>query len=405
MKFKYSGYDNAARKISGKIEALNSQEAIEKLRAQRIRPQKLVALEGGAGSGSSGSKLFSGEKPNLVEFTAFIRQMAVMQGAGMPLVQSLDILSRDSANKKFGAIVGKIKAKIEGGSTFAAALKAYPHIFDKIFTNLVQAGEVSGALENVLNRLAIYYEKSLALQRKVKGAMMYPLMILFSMGMVLVGMFGFIIPRFKDVYKSFGKELPPLTQMLLDLSGLFTEYWYVFIGGIILLAFLCRQLMITPSTRKSLDSYFIKLPLFGDLIVKNAVARFSRTLGTMLQSGVPMLEGISVTSAVLGNYTIEAAVKRAHKSIKEGSSISRPLERSKIFPGMAISMISVGEQTGSLDNMLTKVAEFYEDEVEYKVTSMTTLIEPIMIIMVGTVVLGILIALYLPMFSIGDVVG
>lgn len=398
MRFKYVGYNLRGRKVQGRIEANSASEAKRELLGQKIRISKLRQMTKNAEVFDL--QLFGGSgKPKLGDFNAFIRQLANMQGAGMPLVQSLSILIKDCPNKKFGGVLLNVRGRIESGSTFAEALRAHPRVFDSIFINLIAAGEISGSMETVLLRLAVYYEKVLALKRKVQGAMMYPVIILVVMILVLFAMMMFVVPKFAEMFQEGNAKLPEITQMLLDASNFTRDQWHLMLLGLFGAGFFARFLYMNEETKKYIDRYLLMMPIFGDLLLKNSIARFSRTLGTLLQSGVSVLESLKMSSHVVGNFMIQAEVLKAYRAIKEGSTIAAPLAKSKYFPGMAVSMISVGESTGSLDTMLNKIAEYYEEEVEWSVQSITTLIEPIMIVVIGIVVLGLLVALYMPILE------
>ncbi len=427
MKYRYQGYDANAKKISGEVEAPNAVSARNVLRSQNVRAAKLFEVRGsggtnatrsgGTGTRSSGTKLNKGltmqsfmdqlsggnRQPKNMEFTAFIRQMAVMQEAGIPIVQSLNILGDAAETKGFGRVLLEIKQRVEEGMSFNEALKLYGDVFDRIFVNLVSAGEVSGSLDRILNRLAVYYEKSSQIRRKIISAMTYPSLMLIMMIAVVSVMMFFVVPQFASMFAGQGKKLPAPTQMIIDIADLLKQFWYLYIGGLLGgiggLVFVLRN----PDTRKLIDPYLIRLPLIGDLIRKIGIARFSRTFGTMIQSGVPILEALDITSQVAGNYAIERALIETRQSISQGNSIAGPLTKAGVFPKMAISMIAIGEQTGALDQMLQKIADFYEEEVDAKVGALTSIIEPVMIVVVGITVAGILIPMYLPVFQMGDV--
>ncbi len=424
MKFRYQGYDSRAKKVSGEIEAPNAVSARNNLRQQNIRAAKLYEIRGGRGNTTTNYSLGGGTRrkrkeaslqafldqmggtrrvPQNMEFTAFIRQLAVMQEAGIPIVQSLAILGDAAETKGFGRALLEIKQKVEEGLSFNEALKQYSDVFDRIFINLVSAGEVSGSLDRILNRLAVYYEKSSAIRRKIISAMTYPSLMLVMMILVVSVMLFFVVPQFAGMFTSQGKQLPWATQVVIDISNLLKQFWYLYVGGLFGFIGSIVFIMRSPETRKIIDPYLIHIPLFGDLIRKISIARFSRTFGTMIQSGVPILEALDITGAVAGNYAVEKALIETRQSISQGNSISGPLTKAGVFPKMAISMIAIGEQTGALDQMLQKIADFYEEEVDAKVSAMTSIIEPIMIIVVGLTVAAILIPMYLPVFQMGDI--
>lgn len=415
MKYRYTGYDNTARKVSGEIEANTESEARGRLRQQAVRATHLVALEGGKGkAGAAGGKpgdinfnfdlsFLSSPVPDLMEFTAFIRQLATMQGAGISIVQSLKVLSEQVENKGFGEVLAKVQKQIEEGGTLTDSLRKHPKVFDRIFINLIAAGEVSGSLDKVLQRLAIYYEKSASLRRKVKGAMTYPTLIVVMVVAILTIMLTFVVPTFAGMFAAGGKALPAPTQFLIDVSNFLRSNWPFLVAGLGGGAYGIYYAATNEDARKVIDPYLMKMPLFGDLLQKIGIARFARTFGTMIQSGVPILEALEITSRIAGNYAIESAIQQTRQSITQGNSIAAPLMATNVFPKMAVSMISIGEQTGALDQMLTKIAEFYEDEVDAKVSALTSILEPLMIVIVGIVVAGVLIPMYLPIFQMSDV--
>jgi len=408
MKIKYTGVARAGNQVEGEMDVANVQDARAKLRAQNIRPLKLVIKKAAAAPGAGGgglSGMFNSPTPDLMEFTAFIRQLATMQGAGIPIVQSLGVLAEQVENRGFGNVLGQVKTQIEQGATLTDSLRKYPKVFDRVFLNLVAAGEISGALDKVLNRLAIYYEKSAALKRKVISALTYPTLIVVLVIGVLFVLMTFVVPTFANMFSQNGKALPGPTQVILDISDFVRAWWFLFVGGMAGGAYGIYYCFTNEEMRKVLDPILMEVPLFGDLFKKISIARFSRTLSTMIQSGVPILDALEITSTVAGNYAVETAIKKTRQSITEGNSISGPLTKAKVFPKMAVSMISIGEQTGALDAMLVKVAEFYEDEVDAKVSALTSILEPMMIVVVGLVVAAVLVPMYLPIFSMGDAMG
>lgn len=412
MKYKYDGVDSRAKKVSGEIEARNDADARAQLRAKKIRPNTLKLVKGGA-DGKTKSAGFSlsnilgqgSGKPSLIDMTTFIRQLATMQQAGVPIVTALGVLSEQVENRAFGAILGNVQRQIEEGVGLTEAMRKYPHVFDKIFLNLAAAGEVSGSLDKVLLRLATFYEKSAQLRRKIVSAATYPILIVVIVFVVVFVLLTFVVPTFAKMFSSGGRELPEATQAILALSDFFSSYWYLIIGSVVGLVMFARHAWGDTEMRKTIDPFMIKLPIFGDLIMKIGIARFSRTMSTMIQSGVPILEALDICANVAGNYTIESAVRNTKTSISEGNSISGPLARAQVFPKMAVSMIAIGEQTGSLESMLGKIAEFYEDEVDAKVGALSSVLEPLMIVIVGVVVAGVLIPMYLPIFKMADTLG
>jgi type IV pilus assembly protein PilC len=345
------------------------------------------------------------KKVNQRAIAIFTRQLATMIDAGLPLVQSLEILSLQQEGKLFKNIIREIREDVEGGSTFAGALKKHPATFNELYTNLVVAGEEGGILDTILTRLANYIEKSEALKKKVKSALIYPATIVGVAVIVVMILMIFVIPVFETLFKSAGQNLPLPTLIVLTLSKLIKKYVVILIPAFILLFYMARKYYQTQNGRAVIDRLILKLPVFGPLLRKIAVARFSRTLGTLVSSGVPILDGLTIVSRTAGNKTIETAILNARASIREGETIAEPLNRSKIFPPMVIQMISVGESTGALDNMLSKIAEFYEDEVDIAVANLTSLLEPFLMIFLGVVIGGVVIAMYLPIFQMASAVG
>jgi type IV pilus assembly protein PilC len=334
----------------------------------------------------------------------FARIFSTMISAGLPLIQCLELLAEQEENKSFAKVIYAVKEDIEGGSTLYDALKKYPAVFDDLFISLVAAGESGGILDVILQRLSVYMEKALSLKRKVKGAMTYPLTVVVIAVAVIVILLLKVIPVFKDMFEGSGGELPAPTQFVITLSE-FTQHNILFIViGMIVFIFGFIQFYRTKKGRYIVDDLTLKLPVFGPLMRKVAVAKFSRTMGTMLSAGVPILEGLSIVSKVTGNVIVENALLKTRQSISEGKSIAEPLQESGVFPAMVVQMISVGEATGAIDAMLTKIADFYDDEVDAAVTALTALLEPIMMVFLGVVVGGMLIAMYLPIFKLASVV-
>jgi type IV pilus assembly protein PilC len=325
--------------------------------------------------------------------------------SGLPLVQSLDILSNQIEDKNLRGIVREIKAKIEGGSRFADALRDYPKCFDELYVNLVVAGEEGGMLDTVLNRLAIYMEKIEKLKKKIKSAMIYPIsIIVVAIGVVMVLLI-FVIPVFEGMFKDMGAELPAPTQIVINLSKFVKSYIIHMIIALGIGVFLFRRYYRTESGRRSVDRLVLKVPVFGVLALKSSVARVTRTLATLLSSGVAILESLVIVARVAKNKIIEDALIVARARISEGKSMSEPLQDSGIFPPMVVQMVQVGESTGALDNMLNKIADFYEEDVDNLVTNLTSLMEPIIMMFLGVILGGLIIAMYLPIFKLGQVVG
>jgi len=327
-----------------------------------------------------------------------------MQSSGIPILQALNILSEQAETPAFGKVLGTIHNKVQQGVSLTDALRAHTDVFDKIFINLVSAGELSGSLDTVLIRLATYYEKSAALRRKIISASTYPAVILVAVVVVLFVLLTFVVPTFAEMFASNGKALPGPTQTLLDISNTITENIYLVLFLIVGTFALLISLFTNEKMKKEFDPIILQIPAFGPLVKKVGVARFARTLSTMIQSGVPIVEALEITSKVSGNSVIENAIRKTKAAIISGNSIAGPLEKSKVFPKMVVSMIAIGEQTGTLDTLLMKIAEFYEDEVDNAVASLVSVLEPLMIIIVGLIIGSVLIPLYLPILSVADMV-
>ncbi len=348
---------------------------------------------------------FLKQKVQEKDVVVFARIFSTMINAGLPLIQCLDLLASQEQNKTFAGIIRAIKEDIEGGSTLTDALRKYPKIFDELFVNLVAAGEAGGILDVILSRLSAYMEKAMKLKSKVKGAMTYPASVLvISIGVVAVLLLK-VIPVFQKMFEGMGGTLPAPTQFLVDASQFAQNYFYVFIIVIVAVVVAYNRFYATEKGRYTVDSLVLKAPVFGPLIKKVAVSKFTRTMSTMMSSGVPILDALSIVSKTAGNVIIENALIQTRKSISEGKTIAEPLMETDIFPSMVVQMIAVGEATGALDTMLAKIADFYDDEVDAAVEALTSLLEPFMMVFLGGVVGGMIIAMYLPIFQMASVVG
>lgn len=391
--FEYKGKTLAGAPVQGDLNAKDRSDLERILRRNRIlvtsirkKPTEL--------------KIKIGTGIKKVEISRFTRQFATMIGAGLPMVQCLDILSNQMENKELCRIISDVKQSVEGGSTLSEALRKHKKIFDELYVNMVESGEMGGALDTILVRLAVYREKSDALIRKVKGAMVYPSVIVVVATGVTIAMLTFIVPVFAKMFGSLGAELPKPTQIILGISNFLQSNFLLLlaaiIGGVIGFIYWVR----TPGGKATFDAFLLKAPVFGNLVRKSAVARFTRTLGTLLSSGVSILDALEITAKTAGNTVIANAIKKSVLSIAEGDTITAPLKESGVFPPMVTQMISVGEKTGGLDDMLQKIADFYDEEVDEAVSALTSLIEPLIIVVMGIVIGGILVAMYLPMFDI-----
>jgi len=402
-KFAWEGVTRSGQSMKGEMEA-PTQEAVQaQLRRQGIQPGKIKAR----GRGLDMEIKIPGMEPKIStkDLVVFTRQFATMIDAGLPLVQCLDILGIQQDNKTFKKILLKVKEDVESGSTFADALKKHPKAFDELYVNLVAAGEVGGILDTILNRLAAYIEKALKLKKKVKSAMTYPATVVGIAVIVIAVILVFVIPSFQKMFADFGGELPMPTQVVINISNFIQDYILVIIGAIVLFIFAFKKIYATKRGREILDELALKLPIFGVLLRKVAVAKFTRTLGTMISSGVPILDGLEIVAKTAGNKTVEKAIYRVRQSISEGKTIAEPLEKSGVFPPMVCQMIAVGEQSGSIDTMLNKIADFYDDEVDDAVGNLTAMMEPLLMLFLGTTVGGLVIAMYLPIFKLAGTVG
>jgi type IV pilus assembly protein PilC len=395
----WKGIDRNGKKQSGEIEADNPTIARQLLVRKGIniksfkpKPKDILeyfpALQGGV------------KEKDLV---IFVRQFSTMIDAGLPLVQALEILQEQQSNPSFKRIIGQIKRDVEEGSTLSDAIKKHPKTFDGLFVNLVAAGEVGGILDVILNRLASYIEKLSQLKKKVKGAMTYPAIVISIAIIVVAVILIYVIPVFAGLFKDAGAKLPSLTVMVMSASEFAQSYFHWILLGLVLAFVGLKKFRGTPRGRDITDRLILRSPVFGMLIRKVAVARFTRTLGTMLSSGVPILEGLDIVAATSGNTVIESAIRKARNAIAEGRPVAEPLYETNVFPVMVTQMIAVGEATGALDTMLGKIADFYDEEVNVAVESLTSLLEPMLIVFLGVTVGFLLIAMYLPIFQIADV--
>jgi type IV pilus assembly protein PilC len=349
-----------------------------------------------------------GRKVKPKHLMVFTRQLATLVQAGLPLLRGLRILLKQEKQVGLREALNGMGEAVEGGSTFSEALAQYPNVFDKLFVNMVKAGEAGGVLDVVLVRLAEFMEKAERVKNKVRSAMVYPIVVLVAAMGILSFLMINVIPKFKDIFNDLldGKKLPALTQFVINMSTMVQTHWLYIAGGIAIFVIAWKILRRTPSGRYALDKFKLKVPLFGQLFTKTAVARFARTLGTLLTSGVPVLQALNIVRDTSGNEVVARAIQQVHDSVKEGDNMSMPLEASAVFPGMVVSMVDVGEETGALPEMLTRVADTYEDEVDRAVEALTSIIEPIMIILLALIVGTIVIAMFVPLVAIiGDLAG
>ena len=399
--FLWEGQTRKGEKKKGEIEAAN-EAALRGI----LRRQGLTSITVKQKPKNLSEYLpFLKQKVKEKEVVIFARIFATMINAGLPLIQCLELLAQQEQNKTFAQIITAIKEDIEGGSTLSDALKKYPKVFDDLFVNLVAAGESGGILDVILQRLSNYMEKAMKLKSKVKGAMTYPASVLVISIAVVSLLLVKVIPTFQKMFEGFGGELPGPTQFLITLSTYAQKYFLVAIIALAVAVYAFRRYYKTEKGTLLIDDLILKSPVFGPLLKKVAVARFTRTMSTMMTSGVPILEGLAIVSKTAGNKVVENALIRVRKSISEGKTIAEPLLETGIFPPMVVQMIAVGEATGALDAMLSKIADFYDDEVDTAVDAMTALLEPFMMVFLGGVVGGMIIAMYLPIFKMASVVG
>jgi type IV pilus assembly protein PilC len=399
--FAYEGRTASGEVRKGKIEAADQNAARAQLRKMNINPTKIKS------SGDIKIPMPAFLKPKVTnkDLVLFTRQFATMIDSGLPLVQCLDIQSKQAQNPTFREELAAIKESVESGTTFADALKRFPNTFDDLYRNMVAAGEVGGILDTILNRLAITLEKSDKLNRQIRGAMMYPAITMLVAAVVVAILLLKVVPTFETMFADFGGALPAPTQFVINLSKWLQANFMIIMAVLAGLFFGGRAVYKNPKGRILVDSITLRTPVFGDLITKVSVARFCRTLGTMISSGVPILEALDICGRTAGNKIIEGAIVKVRESISEGRSISEPLLETGVFPEMVCQMINVGEATGALDVMLNKVADFYEDEVDQAVESLTSLLEPMIMMFLGVVIGGLVIAMYMPIFSMASNVG
>jgi type IV pilus assembly protein PilC len=377
----------------GVMEADSEEAVLNKLKLQLLSP-----IEVKKQPKQISIRIGSGVKTD--DMVIFTRLFATMIDAGLPIVQCLDILSSQAKNKYFGKIVGQVKASVEGGLTLSDALRKHPKIFDNLFVNLIAAGEAGGILDTILQRLSVYLEKAMKLKRRVKGAMVYPISVLCIAFVVVTVLLTKVVPVFEKMFKEFGGgKLPAPTQFVIEVSNAMTTMLPYIIGTIVSIGVAMKMILKTEKGRLTFDGILLKLPVLGPVLRKVVVARFTRTMGTLLSSGVPILDAMDIVARTAGNKVVEQGILYAKNRISEGKDLASPLMETGLMPPMVVQMIAVGEQTGALDAMLTKIADFYEEEVDVAVASMTSLIEPLMMVFLGTVIGGLVVAMYMPIFE------
>ena len=393
--YKYQGTSRSGGSVSGVMTAANKSELANLLKRQQITATKMTE------KGKEFNMPTFGGGVKSKELAIFTRQFSVMIDAGLPLVQCLEILASQQENKFFQKVLTNTRSQVEGGATLSAAMRGSPKVFDPLYVNMVEAGETGGILDTILQRLSTYIEKNVKLQRAVKSALVYPVGVLTVAGGVITLLLWKVVPIFATLFAGLGVDLPLPTKIVIALSNFIGSiFGLLILVGIIAGIFGLRAWYGTPQGRFVMDTTVLKLPVIGVLMRKIAVARFTRTLGTLISSGVPILEGLDITAKTAGNAVVEKALQQVRKSLEEGKSLTEPLKESEVFPGMVTQMIAVGEQTGAMDAMLQKIADFYEEEVDAAVKDLLTALEPIMIVFLGVVVGGVVISMYLPLFSL-----
>ena len=392
--FSWEGKDKNGKAVQGELRAFSPSSIAATLRRQGISAVQIKK-----------KKFTRGKKISDKDSCFFTRQLSTMLKAGVPLLQSFDIISQGNANPAFSKLLQEIRADIETGSSLHSAFKRHPDYFDALYCNLIAAGEQAGILEEILTRLALYKEKTLAVKRKIRSAMIYPLAILGVAVIVTTVIMIWVIPAFKDVFASFGAELPLPTQIVIWLSDMFVRYWY-WVAAVLIISSLLfiRAWKRSPSMQISTDKLLLKLPLFGPVIRKAIIARWTRTLSTMFAAGVPLVESLDSVGGASGNAVYIEATRKISAAVNSGSSLVSAMQTTKAFPAMVTQMVAIGEESGALDQMLTKVAEFHEEEVDNAVASLSSLMEPVIMVILGVVIGGLVIAMYLPIFQLGSVV-
>lgn len=397
--FSYKARTPDGRVIDGQIDVPDEATLTAKLKAQKM------SLVSATKQGGWAAIFNTGPKVKLAQVTIFCRQFSTMISAGLPVLQALSILCEQSEDKVFREVLTKIRDDIGGGANLSDAMSKYPSVFDTLFCNMIRAGELSGALDQILDRLSSYLEKADALQTKIKGAMTYPATIMVIAGVIIIILMVKVVPTFKTVFESFGGQLPAPTRIFLGISDFFQKYAVFMVAGGAGIFFLTQILHRTDRGGMILDGLLLKMPVFGILVKKQTVARFSRTLGTLLKSGVQILDALDTVARSSGNRVIEKALLDTRAAVREGQSLTDPIKATKLFPPMVVQMVSVGEETGKLDDMLLRMSDFYDAEVDVAVDSIMSMIEPMIMAVLGVVIGGMVIAMFAPMMSMGTMVG
>jgi type IV pilus assembly protein PilC len=396
--FAYQVRDRSGQLLTGKIEGDSQAAVAARLRSQGLTP---VSIEGGAAKGVKRElKKPWGNKVKLKQLAVFSRQFATMINSGLSLLRALNILAEQTESKVLAKVISQVRQDVEAGTALSVALARHPKTFSRLYIAMIRAGETGGVLDTVLVRLAETLEKQVALKQKIKSAMTYPVVVFVMVLLIVAGMLVFVVPMFKNLYAELGGTLPAPTRLLIGVSAVVTKYSYIVVGAAIGIGWGLRRYVASEKGRYQFDVLLLKAPVFGPLFHKVALSRFSRTLAVLMRSGVPILQALEIVSETVGNHVMSRAVIDVQQSVKEGESIARPLGSHKVFPPMVVQMLAVGEETGALDTMLSKVADFYDQEVEAMVEALTSLIEPILIAFMGAAVGSMVVALYMPMFQI-----
>ena len=399
--YKWVAETKKGKILKGELEAADERIAQLQLKRRNLTIKKIKAKP----KDLFANVAFFQPKITAKDVVIFTRQFSTMIDAGLPLVQGLTILAEQTENKTFQNVLKRVTKDVEGGSSLAEALKKHPKVFDALYFNLVAAGEIGGILDTILQRLAAYIEKAEKLKTRIKGAMTYPIIVVAIAVLVIAVILIFVIPVFQEMFSSFGKALPVPTQIVVNMSDFLKGNIHYVIVGFIVFVFAFKKYRNTKKGRKQTDALALKLPVFGNLLKKTAVARFTRTLGTMISSGVPILDALEIVAKTSGNVVLEEIIYEVRSSIAEGQTIAEPLSEAAIFPRMVVQMISVGEATGALDTMLNKIADFYDDEVDAAVEALTSMLEPLLMVFLGGAIGGLVIAMYLPIFQMAAAMG
>ncbi|MBK6006979.1 type II secretion system F family protein [Ramlibacter ginsenosidimutans] len=392
--FEWEGRDRNGKSVRGETRAAGENQVMASLRRQGVSPLKIKKR-----------RMRSGSKIKPKDIAIFTRQLATMMKAGVPLLQSFDIVGRGNANASVTKLLNDIRTDVETGTSLSAAFRKYPMYFDNLYCNLVEAGEAAGILESLLDRLAVYMEKTEAIKSKIKSALMYPIAVLVVAFVVVSVIMIFVIPAFKEVFTSFGADLPAPTLFVIAVSEIFVKWWWLIFGGIGgTLYFFMQAWKRNERVQQFMDRLMLKLPLFGNLVYKSVIARWTRTLATMFAAGVPLVEALDSVGGASGNSVYAMATQKIQQEVSTGTSLTAAMTNANVFPSMVLQMCAIGEESGSIDHMLGKAADFYEAEVDDMVAGLSSLMEPIIIVILGTIIGGIVVSMYLPIFKLGSVV-